>query len=549
MDDLASQLKDIKEQSAPAADNASAQSLIDQPSSLQYSVKAGTDTCDKWDIRINPDGIAIDTSAFTIADLMKGMQHSARLLGIDKSLAMDTMTESQRQNALRWRTQDETIAKSFLNVYSEVQDTLDTNPGAVTSSDSSNYVMICLHNFFICFYPWAPCFHKPTFMAKLANPADHTSSFRLLILAICAYNASHALGFHEAEYPWNRVNDMTRSGQSFYVAARKILPDIILDDAPDVWTIVALHYLSVFCLDKSKSRSMHYHSLAVRMAIQQGYNSRDRGCSDATDLEIGRRLWWTLMLFQDVLDWTGYTDGELKALKETSIDFPSPLPDEEEPTAEALGFYVHFIQKIMKHNGMHQGFIEKQKKFCFGQGSQSPVSDGKSVSPISPELEFVDMEWRGHLPESTRNTMNCALQVVQQFTELTFHKRRILEAQLKADTQVLKQAMDDCINTANALVHTFEDCYGNQLTHFNNVMELWHASIMSVVCAILLNSADEGQPTASEQHQHLERLLQIFKDISFSRTSELNLDRIRDHNPAWDKFNSVLIAQGIVKQM
>jgi hypothetical protein len=311
MDDLASQLKDIKEQSAPAADNASAQSLIDQPSSLQYSVKAGTDTCDKWDIRINPDGIAIDTSAFTIADLMKGMQHSARLLGIDKSLAMDTMTESQRQNALRWRTQDETIAKSFLNVYSEVQDTLDTNPGAVTSSDSSNYVMICLHNFFICFYPWAPCFHKPTFMAKLANPADHTSSFRLLILAICAYNASHALGFHEAEYPWNRVNDMTRSGQSFYVAARKILPDIILDDAPDVWTIVALHYLSVFCLDKSKSRSMHYHSLAVRMAIQQGYNSRDRGCSDATDLEIGRRLWWTLMLFQDVLDWTGYTDGEL----------------------------------------------------------------------------------------------------------------------------------------------------------------------------------------------------------------------------------------------
>jgi hypothetical protein len=216
----------------------------------------------------------------------------------------------------------------------------------------------------------------------------------------------------------------------------------------------------------------------------------------------------------------------------------------------------------MKHNGMHQGFIAKQKKYYFQSSSQSPAESQheiKSTSPISPVLEFQDMGWGGYLPESTRNTMNCALQVVQQFTELTFHKRRIMEAQLRDDKQVLRTAVEDCKATANALVLTLENCYGNQLTHFNNVMELWHASIMSVVCAVLLNTADNiphahasaktQVEVAAEQHQRLERLLQIFKDISFSRASELNLDRIRDHNPAWDKFNSVLIAQGFVKHV
>lgn len=318
LDDLAAKIDDMKEQRDPLSmmpiiqGDASNSMIIESPlKSIQYTITTGLDTCNKWDIRINTEGIAIDTSAFTIADLLKGMSHSAQVLGIDKPLFLEAMNQVQVHPSIPWRTQDETIAKSFLNVYSEVQENLDYSIPIVTGNDSSNYVMICLHNFFICFYPWAPCFHKPTFMVKLSNPADHSDSFRLLILAICAYNASHALGFHEGEYPWNRVNESTRSGQAFYAVARKILADIYLDDTADVWTIVALHYLSIFCLDKSKSRSMHYHSLAVRMAIQHGYNSPARECSDPTDLEIGRRLWWTLMLFSDMLDWTGYNDGDL----------------------------------------------------------------------------------------------------------------------------------------------------------------------------------------------------------------------------------------------
>lgn len=318
LDDLAATIEEMKEQRDHVAPmpliqgNASKTLVLESPmQSLQYTVTTGVDSCNKWEIRINEEGIAIDTSAFTIADLLEGMSHSAQVLGIDKSLPLETINQSQLNPALRWRTQDEAIAKTFLNVYSEVQENLDYSNPTVSGSDSSNYVMICLHNFFTCFYPWAPCFHKPTFMANLANPHEHSASFRLLILAICAYNASHALGFHEGEYPWNRVNEATRSGQAFYVVARKILADICLDDTADVWVIVALHYLSIFCLDKSKSRSMHYHSLAVRLAIQHGYNSAERDCLDPTDMEIGRRLWWTLMLFSDMLDWTGYTDGDL----------------------------------------------------------------------------------------------------------------------------------------------------------------------------------------------------------------------------------------------
>jgi Fungal specific transcription factor domain len=279
--------------------------------SLQHIISTGSDPGYRWDIKANAEGIAIDTSAFTIADLLKGMRHSAQVLGIDESLFMEAMNQAQMDPALRWRTQDEGIVKRFLNVYSETQDDMDNTHPSVTENDSSNYVMICLHNFFNCFYPWAPCFHKPTFMAKLANPAEHTLSFRLLILAICAYNASHALGFHEGEYPLAGVNEYIRSGQPFYVMAREILADICLDDGIDVWTIVALHYLSIYCLDKSKSRSLHYHSLATRMAMQRGYNMSQRESEDSIELEIGRRLWWTLMLFSDILDWTGYTDGDL----------------------------------------------------------------------------------------------------------------------------------------------------------------------------------------------------------------------------------------------
>lgn len=279
--------------------------------SLQHTISIGSDSCYKWDIKVNAEGIAIDTSAFTIADLLKGMSHSAQVLGIDESLFMEAINQAHIHPALRWRTQDEGIVKRFLNVYSETQDDMDIANPSVTENDSSNYVMICLHNFFNCFYPWAPCFHKPTFMAKLSNPAEHTLSFRLLILAICAYNASHALGFHEGEYPWAGVSEYIRSGQAFYVVARDILADICLDDKIDVWTIVALHYLSTYCLDKSKSRSLHYHSLATRISIQRGYNMLQRESEDTVELEIGRRLWWTLMLFSDILDWTGYTDGDL----------------------------------------------------------------------------------------------------------------------------------------------------------------------------------------------------------------------------------------------
>lgn len=279
--------------------------------SLQHTISIGSDTCYKWDIKVNAEGIVIDTSAFTIADLLKGMSYSAEVLGINGSLFMEAIDQAQIHPALRWRTQDEGIVKRFLNVYSETQDDMDNTNPTVTEIDSSDYVMICLHNFFNCFYPWAPCFHKPTFMAKLANPAEHTLSFRLLILAICAYNASHALGFHEGEYPRASMSEYIRSGQAFYVVARAILADICLDDQIDVWTIVALHYLSIYCLDKSKSRSLHYHSLATRMAIQRGYNIKRRESEGTVELEIGRRLWWTLMLFSDILDWTGYTDGDL----------------------------------------------------------------------------------------------------------------------------------------------------------------------------------------------------------------------------------------------
>jgi hypothetical protein len=179
-------------------------------------------------------------------------------------------------------------------------------------------------------------------------------------------------------------------------------------------------------------------------------------------------------------------------------------------------------------------------------------SDNNTSSPSSPVLDFPDMEWQDYLPDSTRNTMKCSLQIVQQFTELTYHKRRILEARLNTDDEILSQATEDCISTANSLVLTFEKCYGRQLTHFNNVMELWHASIMSVICAVLLDDIPGAndvtiQQNVAEQHEHLKRLLQIFKDISYSRASEVQIDRVRDHNPAWDKFNRVLIAQGFAK--
>ncbi|KAI8583913.1 hypothetical protein K450DRAFT_220562 [Umbelopsis ramanniana AG] len=522
--------------------------------SLQHTISTSSDPCYRWDIKVNAEGIAIDTSAFTIADLLKGMSHSAQVLGIDEPLFMEAINQAQIHPALRWRTQDEGIVKRFLNVYSETQDDMDNTYPSATENDSSNYVMICLHNFFNCFYPWAPCFHKPTFMAKLANPAEHTLSFRLLILAICAYNASHALGFHEGEYPWAGVSEYVRSGQAFYVVARRILADICLDDGIEVWTIVALHYLSIYCLDKSKSRSLHYHSLATRMAIQRGYNISQQQSEESVELEIGHRLWWTLMLFSDILDWTGYTDGDLNALQETQIALPMPLPDEEKTTAEALAFYVHFIQNVMKHNGIHQGFIAKERKYRVHHDKESKMdeSDNNTASPINPVLDFPDMEWQEYLPDSTRNTMKYSLQIVQQFTELTFHKRRILEARLINDDKTLSEATEDCISTANLLVLTFEKCYGHQLTHFNNVMELWHASIMSVICAVLLDDIPGAndltiQQNAAEQHEHLKRLLQIFKDISYSRASEIQIDRVRDHNPAWDKFNRVLIAQGFVR--
>jgi hypothetical protein len=245
---------------------------------------------------------------------------------------------------------------------------------------------------------------------------------------------------------------------------------------------------------------------------------------------------------------------EQSGLRETQIPLPRPLPDEEKTTAEALAFYVHFIQNVMKHNGMHQGFIAKEKRYRVHNDIEPPSdeSDTSICSPISPLLELPEMEWQEYLPESTRNTMQCSLRIVQQFTEITFHKRRILEARLRNDNDALLNATEDCISTANSLVLTFEKCYGDQLTHFNNMMELWHASIMSVICAVLLDGVPGAndltiQRNAAEQHQHLERLLQIFKDISFSRASEVEIDRVRDHNPAWDKFNRVLIAQGFVK--